>query len=78
MRPHLKKNPSQKRAGRVAQDEDLEYRPQNHQKQKKSLLHFKLNKEMSKFCSVRKSASIFAKGQTADTSGFEGHRRYGN
>jgi hypothetical protein len=34
VRPNLKKNPSQKKAGRVAQDVGLEFKPQCHQKKK--------------------------------------------
>jgi hypothetical protein len=35
MRPYLKKNPSQKRAGGVAQGEGLEFKPPYCQKKKK-------------------------------------------
>jgi hypothetical protein len=35
MRPYLEKNPSQKRAGEVAQEVGPEFKPQYHQKKKK-------------------------------------------
>jgi hypothetical protein len=37
MRPYLKKTPSQKKAGGVAQGVGPEYKPQHHEKKKKSL-----------------------------------------
>jgi hypothetical protein len=36
MRPYLQKNPSQKRAGGVAQGVGLKFKPQHHKKKKKS------------------------------------------
>jgi hypothetical protein len=41
VRPCLEKNPSQKRAGGVAQSVGLEFKPQYHKKKKKKKLNRK-------------------------------------
>jgi hypothetical protein len=47
LRPYLEKYPSQKRAGRLAQDEAPEFKPQNHHHPSKK--EKKKNREAKKF-----------------------------